>query len=160
MKYKWKSILSFIVLNFLSIQLFSQEVITSTGGYGITSNAHVTWTIGEPVTETAEGLNNILTQGFNQESIIITTIKENEFPDLKVKVFPNPASDKVKLVVEKTDSENLRYILFDLNGKPVSESRISGTETFIPVGNLSPSTYLLKIFNNNSEISIFKIIKK
>ncbi len=48
------------------LQVFSQEVIATAGGYYEGENFSVSWTLGEPVTETFTGADVILTQGFQQ----------------------------------------------------------------------------------------------
>lgn len=160
MKLKEKCIILLCLIWIIYIPLQAQEIITTSGNYGTTSAAHVTWTIGEPLTETAAGLNNVLTQGFNQGDLIITTIKKPEFQEINIRAFPNPASDHLKIVTEGSEFESLRYVVYDMNGKTVLENQLSGSETDIPIGNLSPSTYLIKVFQNRKEIILFKIIKK
>jgi hypothetical protein len=144
----------------VTVSVQAQEIVTTSGGYGISAGSKVTWTIGEPVTETATGTSSILTQGFNQGTLIITIIKKSDSPGLNLKVYPNPASDHIKIVVEGTDYENLKFVLMDLNGKIIISNQFYSIEADIPVGNLVPSTYLLKIYQNETELSITKIIKK
>jgi len=55
----------FISLTF-SVHIYSQEVISSAGGYYQNENISLSWTLGEPVIETFEGSGLILTQGFQQ----------------------------------------------------------------------------------------------
>ncbi|MBA4322669.1 MAG: hypothetical protein C0408_07620 [Odoribacter sp.] len=160
MKFEFKFFTSLCLLCCIVISLKAQEVVTSSGGYGITAGSKVSWTIGEPVTETAIGINNILTQGFNQGNLTITAIKKSDFPGVSLKVYPNPASDHLKIVVGEIDYANLRFVLFDINGKALLRNTITGIETDIPIGNLIPSTYLLKVYRNKTELTIFKIIKK
>jgi hypothetical protein len=140
--------------------LQAQEVITTSGGYAESTSAKVTWTIGEPVTETVIGTNNILTQGFNQGDLIITLIKAPELPGLILKVFPNPANDNLRISARNAKLENLKYVLIDMAGKVVSERRLTDGESDISVSALAPSAYLLKVYQNKKEIGVFKIIKK
>jgi Secretion system C-terminal sorting domain len=148
------------LLFFLTITTQAQEVIATSGGDGTTSGANVNWTIGEIITETGESTNSILTQGFNQGDLLITKIIKEKLPGMSFNVYPNPASDHLKIVSKETDYENMRFILFDINGRPLIEKPLSGVETDIQIGNLRPSTYLLKVYQNNTEVTIFKIIKK
>jgi hypothetical protein len=50
----------------VSAQTLSPEVISSAGGYFENTDASLSWTLGETVTETFTGTNVILTQGFQQ----------------------------------------------------------------------------------------------
>jgi hypothetical protein len=55
-----------IAIAFLSFQAKAQQVIASAGGYYEGDNISLSWTLGEPVTETFSGGGVILTQGFQQ----------------------------------------------------------------------------------------------
>lgn len=160
MKIKTNFYLWLWLLCTLPVTLQSQEVVTTSGGYAESTSAKVTWTVGEPVTETVIGTNSILTQGFNQGDLIITLVKNPEESGLILKVFPNPANDRVNISVVQTEIENLRYILTDINGKVLSNNKLQGYETDIPVSDLSPALYLLKIYKGRKEIGVYKIIKK
>ena len=159
MKIKMKYSSMLCLLSVLPIILQAQEVVTTSGGYGSSASAKVTWTIGEPVTETVTGTNSILTQGFNQGDLIITIIKDPELSGLNIKAYPNPATDHLKISVGNSDLDYLDYILFDIRGQVIKKNKLKGVQSEIPMGNLAPSTYLLKIYKNNTEIAIFKIIK-
>jgi hypothetical protein len=148
--------LPWIIVNILQ----AQEVVTSAGGYATSASAKITWTIGEPVTETVTGASAILTQGFNQGDLIPTLIKNPDIPGLILKVYPNPTRDNLQISVGDTDLENLNYILFDMGGKVVNKNILKGIESDIPFGNLTPSTYFLKIYQKKKEIGVYKIIKK
>jgi len=159
MKITTKHFTLFCLICFLSSALQAQEVIATSGGYGSSASAKVTWTIGEPVTETVTSTNSILTQGFNQGNLIITIIKDPELPGFEVKAWPNPASDILKVSVGNNEIENLEYILFNMRGQVIKKNILQEGESEIPLSNLTPSAYILKIYRNNTEIAIFKIIK-
>jgi len=143
----------------INVALQAQEVVATSGGYGETSGARVIWTVGETVTETFAGTNSILTQGFNQGDFIVTVIRKPELPGLIIKAYPNPANDYLRLSVADTDFDNLNYVLLDIGGRLLHKDVIKGSEYEIPLKNLTPSIYFLKIYQRKKEIAIFKIIK-
>ena len=59
-----------------------------------------------------------------------------------IKVYPNPV--KHTLIIN-TAINNLRFKLFDINGRPV----LSSTSKTIPLNNISNGAYILKITSNN-----------
>jgi len=60
---------------FISAQITSPEVISSSGAYFSNTSGSMSWTLGETVTETFSNGSNILTQGFQQPvSVSITGI--------------------------------------------------------------------------------------
>lgn len=63
---KAKLILTIMTGMLISINLHAQQVVASAGGYFEGNNVTLSWTLGEPVTETFTGSDVILTQGFQQ----------------------------------------------------------------------------------------------
>ncbi len=120
-------ILTIGILYTLSVsgQQLSPEVISSAGDYFVGSNVTLSWTIGEAVIETFTDTNCILTQGFQQPFIPpIAGIKKLEDKNLKIKVFPNPASDFLNVRFIATEEIDLIIELIDLNGKVLLNEKV------------------------------------
>ncbi|MCD4697206.1 MAG: hypothetical protein K8S16_13295 [Bacteroidales bacterium] len=66
MKNLFITILLFGLTATLSAQSISSEVISASGDYFVNTNASLSWTLGEPITETFANGNIVLTQGFQQ----------------------------------------------------------------------------------------------
>jgi len=138
----------------------AQEVVATAGGSGATTAVTVTWTIGETITESIVGSNVTLTQGFNQGDIIITAVRDAEVNGLVLKLFPNPASDIVNITAETEGTDNLKFALFDIFGRKIREDKLVLPESQIPVSDIKPGIYFLKIYAGNRETGIYRIIKK
>lgn len=160
MNIKTKFYLLLCLLCTLPVTMLGQEVISTSGGYGTSASAKLAWTIGEPVTETVTGANSILTQGFNQGDLIITVITYPEVKGYTIKVFPNPAHDIIKISLGENEIENLNYKVIEMTGKVVDKNTLKGIESEIALGNYTPATYFLKIYQGKTEIAAYKIIKK
>ena len=154
-----KIILIFFVLLIGTI-LSAQEVISSGGETQSASGYEISWTIGEPIIETFTGGSNILTQGFHQSKITVTSLTENLYPDIKLKVFPNPTSDFVLIQFNEL-IENSGYSLFNLTGKVLESKLITSTETRLDLRNYASGQYILKLTKNSTKpLQTFKIIKR
>lgn len=140
-------------------ELLAQQVISSSGNSGKSATAQLSYTIGETSVTTSIGSKAILTQGFHQGVIHITAIESIELPAIEVSVFPNPATDIVKLKILQKEPRNYSYSIFDLSGKNLINKSFSKSEIEISLGFLLPSTYILKIYDENRELKTFKIIK-
>ena len=140
----------------------AQETVPSTGGVASGNGGVVTYTIGQINYNTFSGATGTIIQGVQQpyEISIATAIENTEEVTLELKVFPNPTSDKLYLTIEDLDSENIKYILFGVNGNIYQEKNIENIITEISMDNFRPSVYFLKVIRNNIEIKTFKIIKK
>jgi len=54
----------------------------------------------------------------------------------------------------------LSYQLYNIQGKLLQSEKIEGTESQIDMSNYVPSTYFVRIINQNQSIKEFKIIKQ
>jgi len=111
------------------------------------------------VVTTFTGSEAILTQGFHQGIMHITAVESIELPAIEVSVFPNPATDIVKLKILQKEPGNYSYSVFDLSGKNLINMNFTNSETEISLGFLIPSTYLMKIYDEKRELKTFKIVK-
>ena len=152
---KQKNLILMIVLFSTIISTKAQEVVSSSGNYQETSSGSLSWTIGEPITETATN-GNTLTQGFQQSGITVTNITELN-TELNVSVFPNPTNEFVKIV--SSEDRNYTIQLFNISGKLLVEKEINKTDNTINMNEFTNGTYLLKITNKN-ETNTYQIIKQ
>lgn len=81
---------------------------------------------------------------------------ENEVPSTEIKVFPNPATDRLWITRTNAASTDMTYQLLDANGRTVqqgNETIPSSDDTFsITVSDLSSGVYWLQIVDNEKVI--------
>ena len=75
-----------------------------------------------------------------------------------VKLFPNPAEDKIHVIFDKMDSDVI-FSLCDLNGKNILNLDLINKENEIDISELESGFYYIKI-DSIDESKSFKIIKK
>lgn len=160
MKHLTKVLIAFCVFGFGTI-IQAQNSIPATGSNAAGTGGTVSYTIGQVVYTTISGTTGMVSQGVQQpfDITVITAIEEASEISLEISVYPNPAVGYVNLNVKKYDADNLRYMLYDMNGMLLLNRIVEGTETLIQIGHLFPGTYLLRIADNKKEIKTFKIIK-
>jgi len=139
----------------------AQNGITASGGSASGGMATVTYSIGQIAYTVNTGSNGSVTQGIQQpfEISVVTTLEAAKGVSLEISVYPNPATDYLKLKIEDYKFENLQYQLFDFSGKLLLNKKTEGVETNITLQGYMPATYFLKIVKGDVEIKIFKIIK-
>jgi len=133
-------------------QSISPEVVSAGGGDSSNANARLSWTVGEPVVETVVGSNAQITQGFHQSHFEIISVEEHKELGFDILVYPNPATDAVKVEMNYTgdlpapqDTE-FNLVLTDLAGKLLITENIKNTnEHIIPMQDYATGQYLLQI---------------
>lgn len=141
-------------------QNLDQEVIACSGKSSVNQNFQITWTLGEAITNTINSENCILSQGFHQSNLIVSSIGMNDFPGLSVSIFPNPTREIVTIQLKSAD-ENSRIIeLIDMSGRVCLFEKSSHQEIKINLLNYKKGLYFLRIHDSNGKhLGSFKIVK-
>jgi hypothetical protein len=139
----------------------AQETVTASGGDASGSGGTISYSIGQTLYTIHLGSEGSVAHGVQQpyEISIISGIDGTEGVLLTLIAYPNPTRDVLTLKVENYKSENLTYRVFDLNGKLLEISKLNDYETQIVMSKYPPALYILKVYDNQKEIKIFKIIK-
>ncbi|BDX37341.1 hypothetical protein CYCD_06960 [Tenuifilaceae bacterium CYCD] len=148
-------------------QDIAMQVVASAGGYFENTNAGISmsWTLGEVAYTTLSSSEYIITQGFQQGNLFSTDIENPDITSTDIKIYPNPASEKVYIeTLSENNKGNSTIELFDITGRRV-EHRIvkleESTPYTLPVSSLKPGIYLIKItFDNSKSTKVFKLIKE
>lgn len=146
---------------FVTCSLYGQQGAFTSGGNAIGSGGSVSYTVGEVAYSSNNGTNGSVEQGVQQQYEIsaVTGIEEAKDISLELLVYPNPATDFLKLSIKNYEIENLRFQLYNNNGDLLQDKKVEGSETNIIMSNLFPAIYFLKVTDNKKVIKTFKIIK-
>ena len=143
--------------------LHAQENAVATGGDATGSGGTSSYSVGQVVYTTATGTNGSVAQGVQQpyEISIITGVKETTI-HLEMNVYPNPTTNYLTLKVDASTSlsnQQLSYQLIDLQGKVITNKKVTATNSTINVERLPKAVYFLKVTKDNQVVKTFKIIK-
>jgi len=154
-------IIFFLTLSTSSFLLGQQTVVT-TGAGATGTGGTVSYSVGQMVYQTHTGTNGSLTEGVQQpyEISVLSSAKETAGISLTCSAYPNPTADCLTLKVENYAFDNLRYQLFDMQGKLIESKIITSDQTIIAMNAFTPATYILKVVLPNNEITKFSIIKR
>ncbi len=155
------TLLPFAGATMVNAQSISPQVVASAGTHFTGSNAQLSWTIGEPVITTVSNGNNIITQGFHQTLLNITSVEEQKVPGITVSVFPNPTSDKVNINLVN-NLKDLQMDLFDLTGKLLQARKISAAEGNVQISMIdyARANYLLRVYSIDGSVNYTYKVQK
>lgn len=159
-----KNILLIIVLVGINFSFDAQntiyQVIATSGESFKNSNFQLDWTLGELQTETYDGLDITLTQGFQQADYkkTVTEIEKSELYPTNITVFPNPTSDFIYININNLPIINLEYIITDILGKYLIINNITNNNTKISFNTFKKGTYFIGIKQNSKILQTLKII--
>lgn len=155
---KLKSLcIAVLVLGAAINYLFAQEAVNSSGGEAVSTDGNLSFSVGLVTYNYFSGTNGSIANGVHHSYEISEVLNTPE--ELNILIYPNPTLDVVK--VETGDfSGGMSYQLFDIAGNLITSSIISENHSVIDFSHFRPTTYLLKILQKESEVGVYKIIKK
>jgi hypothetical protein len=137
-----------------------QEVISSAGGYYTATGITLSWTLGETIIPSYGPTNGlILTHGF--QSVLRTVIvEENLDTQVKVVVFPNPASDYLNISFAEPLDAEVNLMLIDAQGKLFKTQVIEAAASEIQLNfqDLPSGIYLLRL-TKGKLTNVYKVVK-
>lgn len=135
-----------------SVNAQDMFLISCGGNFFANSAGSVSWSVGEPIIKTASSPGNDVTQGFQQGNIYVTGIEE--LSELKISVFPNPASD----IVTISSDESAELNMYDMSGRMVLNQLIEIGLNTIDVSIFERGTYSITVLKKGSQPKIVKLI--
>jgi Secretion system C-terminal sorting domain len=153
-----------VMLGLLLNDLHAQTTIPASGGDASGTGGTVSYSIGQPAYCSNVGGNGTCLQGIQQPYEILAVDVAEEIGTIKrmLSVYPNPTSGSLILTIYNDDSPGIQsmvYHIIDKEGKLLENKSVFDKETCIDMGNLTPSTYFLKVIEKNKIIKTFKIVK-
>ncbi len=140
-------------------QSISPFVISSAGGEGESGEMTIQWTLGEMMIETFDANDMILTQGFHQPHLIVTSVDEIPGHDICIDAYPNPTDNHVHIRLNDGEYADMHYSLFDSNGRLIGTRPLESLVTQVNLTQHEPGVFFLIITRSNEEIKTFKIVK-
>jgi hypothetical protein len=160
-----KSICTIVILITGIAYTYSQSltptVIASAGSYYESTNLKLSYTLGEIAVTTLSTTNLILTQGFQQPTLIISSVNDPDEFDWSIIAYPNPVSDYLNVSFNFMDKQDIIIELSDITGRKVFLEKynnlIGKEEKSISFSNLKSGIYILNIYN--TEKTFLKTVK-
>ena len=153
---------SLLISVYLIIQLAQlQEAIPVSAGVAVGSGGSANHTVGQVFYTTQTTTAGSVSQGV-QHTFEFQTLSNPALTIVKVTAvtYPNPTKDFIILKITDITLHNLRYTLFDVNGKAILSGSITESSTQVQMKHLAIGTYILKVIQKNKALKIFKILKQ
>ncbi len=140
----------------LNAQSLTPEVVASAGETFTNGSLYVEWTLGEIMTESYAGT-IVLTQGFHQPKVLLTSI-EGDNPSLgTIKVYPNPTVGRIS--IEKETAAALQLVLMDMKGSVLASQRQSASFGELDLSHLPNGIYVLRLSDGQQAMRSIRIKK-
>ncbi len=151
---KFLTIISLSLLPFIGLaQSISPEVIASAGEHYDNGTVQLSWTLGEVMIDTYDNGTNILTQGFHQTELTVTSIEET-LADIRLNLYPNPTSEYLNIELGNNE-EDINLQVYDMSGKLIHKDVINAYDTkyVLPMQSVASGQYLVQMQSENGKLN-------
>jgi hypothetical protein len=134
----------------LKAQTVTPVLLSNQGGYSSFGTVgSISWSIGEPVSETYSVTSNVTTMGFHQPELNIVSMIRQQGQDVNVLVYPNPVKEVLTINFSGMTAGTYRIEMIDNIGKLISTSEVNITEQnqMVPykINEVAAGNYFLRI---------------
>lgn len=149
---------AFLLLSFAGAK--AQSSLNASGGNATGTGGSASYSVGQLAYTTASGTGGSASAGV-QQAIEIFTSNHQELESIRLSAtaFPNPVESDLTLQITDLKWRELRYELYDLQGKTLFISKVNGETTQIPFAGQAVGTYTLRVVQGENQIKSFKILK-
>jgi hypothetical protein len=134
------------------------QAVGSGGAYHQSTTSSISWSLGEVVTQTLKAGDYIITQGFQQSKLTLTSVFERPGYISLVNAYPNPTSDFIYLDVDG-EVKDLSFAVYDMNGKLLASGKFEENPTRVSFANFGSGIYFVRITKGNLEVNTLKVVK-
>ncbi|MGE0568745.1 MAG: T9SS type A sorting domain-containing protein [Bacteroidia bacterium] len=152
----------FTCLSF-NAQTVTPIVYSNQGAYNTSSGGSISWTIGEPISETYTTSTNMATMGFHQPEMHVSTYIKSYGEQVEIAVYPNPIQDKLIINFSNTKAGIYFIELYDDLGKILQKNEVEiktdSNKYSLNLSSYSAGNYYLNISGteNTKTVKVIKI---
>jgi hypothetical protein len=151
---KFLTVISFALLPAIGFsQSISPEVIASAGEHYYNGSVQLSWTLGEVMIDTYDNGTNILTQGFHQTQLTVTSIEEN-LAEVRMNLYPNPTSEFLNIDLGNNEKD-INLQVYDMTGKLIHKDVINAYDTkyVLPMQSVVTGKYLIQMQSEDGKMN-------
>lgn len=156
-----KFMLIIAVLLIANNTIKAQDCIIAAGGFGDNGNDLLSYSVGQVFYSTNTYSDFSVIEGVHQPYDISTIFTSNDLlkTEIIINAYPNPTSDELNIYIANYENNKMTLQFFDALGKLIETRSILSDKTSINMRDLPASSYFVRIFENNKELKVFRVIK-
>jgi hypothetical protein len=139
-------------------QSLSQTVVATAGNEMLTPDLAFSYTIGEPCVLYYLNTTPIVTEGFQQNTMLISGLGETP-ASTNLSVFPNPFGQSFTLSFNGL-VDAYEFVITDALGRIVNVlTNCTGSSCIVDMNGLPSGVYLLTVLRNGEQAGAYRVVK-
>ena len=139
-------------------QEISRSVKGTSGGSYASGGNSMDFVIGEPVTANYANASYILTQGFIQGNMIITSVEPEANVDIQV--WPNPVGSSLHVQYDASRLQTPVLTVYDSNGRVLEKKQAMSDQLTMDFSAYQSGVYVLEITDGSERVKTIQLIKQ
>lgn len=154
-----KVVILLIILSTSSAGM-AQAGVGTAGGNVSDETIGYSFSVGQVFNDEISQADYYVSQGIQHSMLLIFKMTLAEYEkNAELKVYPNPASDRVHIILPSDNPQKSRVQLLNIQGRVLVDKSYNEVEFSFSLATIAPGNYILKVLTGKSEQNIFKIIK-
>jgi len=139
-------------------QEISRSVKGTSGGSYASGGNSMDFVIGEPVTANYANASYILTQGFIQGNMIITSVEPEANVDIQV--WPNPVGSSLHVQYDASRLQTPVLTVYNSNGRVLEKKQAMSDQLTMDFSAYQSGVYVLEITDGSERVKTIQLIKQ
>lgn len=149
-----------LITALLTLPAGAQQFLISTAGNNFkTTETSISWSMGELATTSYTSGELLLTEGFQQPGLEVSTLIDQTEDEVEIKAYPNPVRYQLTVDIPANDGDATLMELYDLNGRLLKVTSFKGKSERIDLSSFPSGEYILRISDGEKLLKSLKIIK-
>jgi hypothetical protein len=139
----------------------AQESLNSSGSDINNVDGSISYSVGQAFWHEYSDGGSTINEGVQHafEIFIFTESISVKSEDVAISIFPNPTSEYLMIEINQ-DFEQISANLLDENGRVIQVISLTDSITKIDMSGLSAAVYFISVYDSNSSVANYKVIKK
>jgi len=125
-------------------QMLMPELLASSGAEYSDGSVSMSWSLGELAVHSLTADQGILTQGYQQGNLTITSVRELE-NGLNCSIYPNPTSERITMELDAGIDLPVNVELFNTKGQIILQKQFLDLQNDIDFTHLPPGLYYIRM---------------
>ena len=152
-----------VTLGYGQVEIKSPSVIGAAGTISKTNHVTLEWTLGETFVRSNIIQDAWYTEGYHQPILLVKPGSSVDRHPFDIRIFPNPAYQKLFVEIKSAVSEPIKLKLTDLAGRTIlfQNAPTTADQIEISMDRVPQGMYFLSVVNDRGiQYGTFKVIKQ
>ena len=150
-----------LITALMTLPAGAQQFLISTAGNEFeNTETSISWSMGELATASYTSGELLVTEGFQQPRLEVSTLIDQTGDEAEINAYPNPVRYQLTVDFPANEGDATLMELYDLKGRLLKVTSFNGKSERIDLSSFPSGEYILRIREGDQLLKSLKIIKQ